>query len=335
MIAPPYLTVPPRGYGGIEQVVALLADGLIGRGHEVTLFASGGSDSDATLVSPLPEAPGEESLDDDFDALSHVLDAYLDPGHFDIVHDHTVHGTALGVATGRDPLVHTLHGPWTRSARNYYSRIDRRAHLVAISRTQQQSNPDVAYAGLVPNGIDLASHPFRADKDDYLVFVGRCNRDKGPEVAVEVARRAAKPLVMILKRSEPHERLHWEREVEPRLGGNETILEDLPHDDVVKMVGRARAMLFPIQWAEPFGLVMAEAMACGTPVVTRPLGAATEIVVDGETGFLRESVDELVEAIGMTSELSPSACRKRVAECYSAESMVTGYERVYQRLAAT
>ncbi|HZU72314.1 MAG TPA: glycosyltransferase [Acidimicrobiales bacterium] len=205
---------------------------------------------------------------------------------------------------------------------------------MAISVTQRDANPEVSYAGVVPNGIDVDNHPFRADKDDYLIFVGRCNADKGPELAVEVARRAGRRLVMVLKRSEPHEVHHWESEVEPVLTGTETILEDLPHDEVVSLMAGATAMVFPIRWPEPFGLVMAEAMACGTPVVTRPLGAAQEIVADGETGYLRDGVDELARAVADVERISPHACRERAARHCSGRAMVDGYERLYEAACA-
>jgi glycosyltransferase involved in cell wall biosynthesis len=330
LVAPPYLTVPPQGYGGIEQVVALLANGLSGRGHDVTLYASEGSDTAADLAEPVDEAPGPEALGDEFPALAHALRTYEDAASFDVIHDHTVAGTTIGVALGRRPLVHTLHGPWTAAARRYYALVDDRVDLVAISHAQQGANRSVRYAGVVPNGIDVAAHPFRAEKDEYLVFVGRANPDKGPEVAVEVARGAGLPLVIVTKRAEPVEARHWEVAVEPLLDADVTVHDDLPHDEVLSIVSRARAMVFPIQWPEPFGLVMAEALACGTPVITRPLGAACEIVSDGETGFLCTDVDAMVRAVRQVRRLSPEACRQRALHCFSAESMVAGYERVYE-----
>jgi glycosyltransferase involved in cell wall biosynthesis len=329
LIAPPYLTVPPQGYGGIEQVVALLANGLSACGHEVTLYASDGSDTAADLAPPLEEAPGPGALGDEFHGLAHALRSYEDGASFDIIHDHTVAGLTIGVALGRRPLVHTLHGPWTTAARRYYAQVHDRADLVAISHAQQRANPSVRYAGVVPNGIDVAAHPFRAEKDDYLVFVGRAHPDKGPEVAIEVAHDAGLPLVIVTKRAEPLEERHWEHAVAPRLDGDVTVHDDLPHDEVLPIVAGARAMVFPIQWPEPFGLVMAEALACGTPVITRPLGAATEIVSDGETGFLCPDLDAMVRAVGQVHRLSPEACRQRAEHCFSAEAMVAGYERVY------
>lgn len=334
MVAPPYLTVPPRGYGGIENVVSLLADGLSRRGHDVTLFASGGSVTRAALRSPVPSAPGPSALGDRLHALAHVLDVYLDGRHgdFDIVHDHTSEGAALAAVAGRQRVVHTLHGPWTASARACYGRLASRVHLVAISEAQRAINPDLEYAGVVPNGIDLDAHPFQADKEDFLVFVGRSNPEKGPELAVDVARRAGLPLVMVVKRAEPHEQRHWRAVVEPRLTGGETVLEDVPHAELISLVSRARAMVFPIQWDEPFGLVMTESMACGTPVITRPLGAARELVRHGETGFLCDTVDEMAAAVGAVSQLSAESCRAHVARHFSADAMVDRYSAIYERI---
>lgn len=331
-IAPPFLTVPPDGYGGIEQVVALLVDGLVERGHDVTLFAGGGSQTSARLETPIAEAPGPAALGDRFLGLAHVLDAYDHCDEFDVVHDHTLAGPAMAASAPRGPSVaHTLHGPWTDSAREFYGRIHERVDLIAISEAQRALNDEIRYAGVVPNGIDLGDKPFRADKDDYLVFVGRCIDDKGPEVAVEVAKRVGRPLVMALKRAEPHEQAYWEDVVAPRLGGDEEVYEDLPQEELLPLVAGAEAMVFPIRWEEPFGLVITEAMACGTPVVTRPCGAAAELVDDGVTGFLCDSVDDMVEAVGRLGSLSADACRERVERHYSKDAMVEGYLRLFEK----
>ncbi|MDQ3945892.1 MAG: glycosyltransferase family 4 protein [Actinomycetota bacterium] len=333
LVAPPYLTVPPSDYGGIELVVSLLADGLVDRGHDVTLFASPGSDTNARLAPALDTAPGPEALADEAYGLAHVLRAYEDTDAFDVIHDHTLQGPVLA-ARREDgpPVVHTLHGPWTDAARQYYQRIHRSVHLVAISESQKADNPDVSYAGVVPNGIDLTTYPLREDKEDILVFIGRSVPDKGPELAVEVAHRAGLPLVMVAKRAEPVEQRHWDSVVAPRLQGDEEIIDAVGHDDKVELLGRARALLMPIQWPEPFGLVMTEAMACGTPVVARPLGAARELVADGVSGFLRDSVEEMAAAVAGTGGLSPRKCRDHVAASFSAEAMVDGYEEVFERV---
>lgn len=335
-IAPPWVSVPPPSYGGIELVVSLIADGLVDRGHDVTLFASPGSRTKGTLVSPLEEVPklaemGVSMTDD----TVHTLSAYLRADQFDVIHDHSGWGPAFGaLLNGKPPVVRTLHGPWSDEARRFHHALDGRVHLVAISESQASLNPDLSYAGVVYNGLDLDVYPYREDKEDFLFFLGRCNPEKGPEVAVEVAKRAGKHLKMAVKRAEPAEIEYWERMVEPRLTGDEDIVFDVSHDEKVDLLSRALGTLCTIQWPEPFGLVMTESMACGTPVIAAPMGAAPELVVDGETGFLRQDVDEMVECVAHLKAIDPQACRSRVADNFTAETMVSGYEEVFERVAA-
>jgi len=333
IIAPVWFPVPPTGYGGIELVVSLLADGLVDAGHDVTLFASGGSHTKARLVSPMAVAPDPRELGNAWYDAYHALASYLQVDGFDVVHDHAgVVGPVCGALLhGRPPVVHTLHGPWTDQTRQFYSVAGHHVHLVAISEAQRADNPDVPYLGTVHNGIDIGAYPYREHKDDCLVYIGRANPDKGPAEAINIARRAGLPLQMILKRSEPPEREYFETVIEPMLGSDVELHENVSHEAKVEMLGRATAMIFPIRWPEPFGLVMVEAMACGTPVVTTNWGAAPELVADGETGFRRESEDDLVAAIGKARELSPQACRARVVELFSAEAMVRGYEATYAK----
>lgn len=333
-IAPPWVTVPPPSYGGIELVVALVADGLVDRGHDVTLFASGGSRTKGRLVSPLEKSPdlADMGLSVTDDTI-HTLSAYLHAGEFDVIHDHSGWGPAFGALLhGRPPVVRTLHGPWSDEARRFHAALDGRVHLVAISRSQAGLNTDLSYSGVVYNGLDLDAYPFCEDKDDYLLFLGRCNPEKGPEIAVEVAKRAGKHLKMVVKRAEPAEIRYWERMVEPRLTGDEDISFDVSHAEKVDLLGRAQATLCTIQWAEPFGLVMIESMACGTPVIVPPMGAAPELVVDGESGYVRTEIDDMVEAVGQLGKLSPAACRARVADNFTAEIMVSGYERIFEQV---
>lgn len=329
-IAPPWYTVPPHGYGGIEQVVALLTDGLATRGHDVTLYASGGSSTKAQLVSPLDDPPDPSLLGNPWYDAHHALAAYLAATDVDVIHDHSgIVGPALAaMATDGPPVVHTLHGPWTEPTRRYYTLLQDRVRLIAISDAQRRDFPELRYAGMVHNGIDLDEYPLVTEKDDFLVYVGRANPDKGPGRAIEVARRAGLPLAMIVKKSEPFERAYWDEMVAPLLHDEVEVFEAVSHEAKVDLLGRARAMVFPIDWPEPFGLVMVEAMACGTPVVTCPFGAATEIVVEGVTGALRRSLDELAEAVSMVASCEPEACRSRVAQDFSADAMVSGYERV-------
>jgi glycosyltransferase involved in cell wall biosynthesis len=255
---------------------------------------------------------------------------------FDVVHDHAgIVGPICGAMLhGRPPVVHTLHGPWTPETRLLYGVAGRHVHLVAISDAQRRDGAGIRHLGTVYNGIDLSTYPYRGahEKDDFLVYIGRANHDKGPVEAIEIARRAGLELTMIVKHNEPLEHAYFDLEVAPRLGADIEMLEDVSHEVKVDRLGRARGMVFPIRWPEPFGLVMIEAMACGTPVITTNWGAAPELVEDGVTGFRRDSEDDLVELVSAVGTLDPAACRKRVVDLFSGEAMVQGYEAVFQQL---
>ncbi|HEY8201257.1 MAG TPA: glycosyltransferase family 4 protein [Actinomycetota bacterium] len=330
-VAPASLTVPPKGYGGIELVVALLADGLVDAGHDVTLFASGGSRTKARLVSPLDEPTGIEDMEAPIE-LSHALEAYSMREEFDVVHDHTLLGPSVGgMLGGQLRVVHTLHGPWTPVNRRYYGLLHEHVDLVAISRTQRDGNADVRYAGVVHNGIDPDAYPLAEEKGDYLLFLGRSSPEKGPEHAVEIAREAGLPLKMAVKIAEPAERRHWETEVVPRMNGDEEVIENASHECKVDLLQHARATLFPIQWEEPFGLVMVESMACGTPVLACPRGAAREVVDEGVNGFFAEDLPGMVRALEDIGSVDPKRCRRTVEERFSAPAMIRGYEALFER----
>jgi len=335
LVAPPWLPVPPHGYGGTERVIALLADGLAAAGHDVTLFAATGSRTDARLVAPLDEPPPVIGAAPDEEAF-HTMAAYLARHEFDLIHDHTSLGPAFaGLLPDGPPVVHTLHGPWTSGLRRKLGLVQDRVHFVAISHAQQRMNAAVRVAGVVHNGIDIDAHPFQERKgasnggEDFLLYLGRVNPDKAPEVAIEVAQKARLPLTMIIKRSEPEEWEYWHDVVESLVDDSITVIEQPPHAVKVDLLGRARALVCPINWPEPFGLVFVEALACGTPVITRPLGAAPEIVTP-DVGFLCDDVKDMVEAVAAAPDVSPHACRARAVDHFSGDAMVRGYERVYE-----
>ena len=331
MVAPAWLAVPPSGYGGIERVVSVLTEGLVAAGHDVTLFAAAGSRTDARLVVPLPNPPPLGDLASMTDDLNHCTAAFLRAEEFDILHDHTGMGPALGaLLNGRTPVVHTLHGPWTEPGRRLLALVDDRVRLVAISRAQRAANPRLRYAGTVHNGIDLAAHPFRPVKEDFLVFVGRISPEKRPEVAVEVARQAKLPLVMLIKRSEPAERAYFDQFVAPLLGDDVVVIDQPPHEVKVDLMGRARALVFPIDWPEPFGLVMTEAMGVRDPGHHPPPRRRPG---DRDRWSYRVLVLHAASdggRRGAVAELRPEDCRSRVEKLFSAQAMVTGYEAVYR-----
>ena len=334
-IAPPWVAVPPKGYGGIEWVVSLLSDGLVDRGHEVTLFATGDSETRAKLEYAFEAAPGPAFNNSIWHDTVHQLRAHLDQDRFDLIHQHTYWSGLVASMLLDVPVVHTLHRSFTDEMRRIYELVADRLWFVAISEDQRSHMPDLRYAGVVHNGIDLDLYPLREDKEDFLLYIGRSHPDKGPRRAVDAAVASGLPLVMAVKAAEPVEREHWVAEVAPALPEGTHVVHEIPHDEKVDLLQRARAVLFPIDWEEPFGLVMIEAMACGTPVVATPRGAVPEVLVDGETGFIvpvEGYAESAVEAIKRAGDLDPAVLRQRVEERFSAEAMVSAYETVYQRV---
>lgn len=335
-IAPPWFAVPPRTYGGTEWIVSLLADGLVDAGHDVELLASGGSITRARLRTVYDEPPSA-SLGDVATELGHVLEAYLAPGDVDLIHDHSGFiGPALGALARTVPVVHTLHGAWTPASTRIYRLLSDRIALVAISHDQARRRPaGVDLAGVVHNGLDARLYPFCADKDPFLLWVGRASPDKGPEVAIEVARRVGLPLAMALKVNEVDEHLYLREVLEPAMTGQDvTVVRNASLEDKVDLMERARCVLFPAQWPEPFGLVMLEAMACGTPVVAYANGATPEVIADGQTGYVVPAgdLDALCAAVEQTGDIDPQRCRDHVERAFSAERMVAGYLEVYAQV---
>ncbi|MDP9342667.1 MAG: glycosyltransferase family 4 protein [Actinomycetota bacterium] len=336
-VAPPWIAVPPKGYGGIEWVVSLVADGLAEHGHDVTLFATGDSTTKARLEYVFEHAPGATWINSVYHDTVHALHAFRDPGRFDLYHLHVPWAALVaGTLCGR-PIVLTVHGSINDRMRDLFDRVGDRAWFVAISESQRRQMEELRYAGVVYNGIDLEQYPFQADKDEYLLFLGRAAPEKGLLRAVLTAKKAGLPLVLALKMADPHEREHWERDAKPHLPPGTVVHDEIDHEGKVELLARARAVLFPIDWEEPFGLVMTEAMACGTPVIATPRGSVPEVIADGETGFIVPVEDypaAAVECLGRLDEIDPKACRARVERLFSKEAMVQGYERAFERVLA-
>ena len=335
-MAPPWLSVPPKGYGGIEWVVSGLADGLVDAGHDVTLLASGGSKTRAQLETVFDEPPFERMGDTRIETIQ-ALTAYRRRRDYDLIHDHTAAvGPALAALTGDPPVVHTLHLPWLDEQIQLARLIAPPVRLVAISHDLAARAPDdIPISAVVHNGVPVDRYPFTADKDDYLLFVGRANREKGPEVAVEIARRLGRPLVMAIKVNERHEREYWQEVLQPLIVSSRAGIEVVSnpnHERKADLMAKAAAVVVPLQWAEPFGLVMPEANACGTPVVAFGMGAAPEIIAHGKTGFVVPpgDLDAFCAAVDRVGDLVPLDCRAHVMEWFSVQRMVAEYERVFE-----
>jgi glycosyltransferase involved in cell wall biosynthesis len=333
MTLPPWFDVPPLAYGGIEGLAADLADALIARGHEVVLIGAGVNGTRARFLRTYERAPSERLGE----SIPEVLQAawanrYLDDLDIDIVHDHSLAGplTARGRAA---PTVLTAHGPCSGEMAAYYHHLRSDVHLVALSEAQRRLASDLNWVGTVPNAIRVTDFPFRARKEDYVLFIGRFSPDKGAHLAIDAARRAGRPIVLAGKLQEPPEHDYFDAEIRPRLGADAEFVGEVDMRAKQQLYAAAYCLLFPIQWEEPFGLVMIEAMACGTPVVALRRGSVPEVVRDGVTGFVRDGPAELPAAIEAAGDLTPEACRRHVARDFDVSVMAAGYEQVYDLLA--
>jgi glycosyltransferase involved in cell wall biosynthesis len=340
MLAPPWIPVPPPGYGGIEFVVALLCDALVDRGHDVELFCAPGSSSKAK-VRPLLPVAHPESIERSLFEADHVARAFAafeaaeaEAEPFDLVHDHCGY-TALAMANRQPlPLVHTVHGPFDQDTSIFYGHHAAKGRIVCISHAQARTAPaDASVAAVVHNPIDVDSWPVGLDKQDYLLWLGRFVPEKGPQRAIRVAQLSGRPLVLAGTVQPRYERF-FATEIEPHIDGE--------HIRFVGEVGGARkqrlfadayAFLMPIRWPEPFGMVIVEALAAGTPVLAFAQGAAPEIVEHGKNGFLVSDEEEMAALADKAGEIDPLECR-RSAERFSPDRVAAGYEAVYREAAA-
>ena len=337
-ICPPWLAVPPKGYGGIEWVVALLADGLAEAGHDVTLFATGDSRTKAHLEYVFEQAPGSASINDIVLDTTHTLFSLLNArDRFDVLHVHTPFSALAGAVETGVPTIHTLHGSFVPEMIRLFGFVAQRAWFVAISEAQKRFDEELRYGGVVYNGIDMSSYPLQEEKEDFVLFLGRAAPEKGWKRAIDAAVRAGERLVSAVKIAHPTEATEWETNIRPNIPSEFEILGEITLEEKVDLLRRAKAVLFPIDWAEPFGLVMTEAMACGTPVIATPRGSVPEVIEDGVTGWIvdvENYPDEAAERLTRLSEIDPHACRDRVQRLFSKEAMVAGYERVFERAVA-
>jgi len=337
LVAPPYFDVPPAGYGGVEAVVAELADALVARGHRVTLIGAGRAGTTAPLLAvwdrTIPERLGEPFPEIVHAAVTRraVENLALRDG-LDVVHDHTMSGplNAPAYAAMGLPTVVTMHGPVDEDLHRYYTALGDDIDIVAISDRQRAMAPELNWAGTVHNALKLETFPYRERKEDYALFLGRFHTTKGPHLALEAAHAAGIPLILAGKCNEPIEKAFFAAEVVPRLRDTDRVFGVADAAAKRELLVNARALLFPIQWEEPFGMVMIEAMACGTPVVALRGGAVAEVVEDGVTGFILDDPADLPEALSRVGELDPAACRARVEQHFSTDKLGAGYEAVYR-----
>jgi glycosyltransferase involved in cell wall biosynthesis len=336
-VAPLWERVPPPAYGGIELVVSLLTDELVQRGHEVTLFASGDSVTLAKLEAVHPQALRLDPSVKEYGIyeMLQLAQVYERADEFDIIHSHMGCAALPYSKLVKTPTVHTLHGIFTPDNCKMYSHAKEQPY-VSISNTQRDPNLKLNCVATVYNGIDVTSHKFfpNADQPPYLAFLGRMSPEKGPHHAITIAKAVGLPLKMAGK-VDVVDVEYFETEIKPHVDGEQIqFLGEANHEQKNNLMGRAIATLFPITWREPFGLVMVESMAAGTPVVAIRLGAASEVIADGKTGFICDTIDDCIAAVRRISEIDRLACREHVLSNFSIKQMVEGYESVYREILA-
>jgi glycosyltransferase involved in cell wall biosynthesis len=344
LVAPPWYPIPPVGYGGIEIVVADLANGYKAAGHEVCLIAPGDSKVDVPLIPIVPRHVGLEMPVDEREALREELtrrqfELALDAGA-EIVHDHTdwPHPADYPI-----PVARTVHGPnveravrayveLTNSGDSFVAISDRQRELFREAEQQYFGSPEVInFAGVVHNPIDVSVVPFRSRKDPYAFFLGRCDWEKNPDGAIRVARAAGMKLKMAL-RVNNYERPYFEEHVEPLLGPDVELLAEISPGEKYDLLAGAQVVLFTSQWEEPFGLVMTEGAATGTPVIAFRRGAAPEVIVDGVTGFIVDNEQQMADAIGRAGSIDPYACRRHVETNFAPAVTARKYIVIFERL---
>ena len=338
-VAPLYERVPPELYGGTERIVAYLTDELVRRGHLVTLFASGDSAvPGARLESPVARALRLDASAKDYFA-PHVLElaqVFERAQEFDVIHCHTGYPAFPFARFSRAVTIHTMHGRLDLPDVFPLYRHYRDEPLVSISMDQRRplDGFGVTWAGTVYHGVPLDQYPYSARGGDYLAFLGRMSPEKRPDLAIALAKHVGVPLKIAAK-VDPTDRAYFEAEIEPLL--DHPLIDfvgEIGEDAKPEFLGGARALVFPIDWPEPFGLVMVEALACGTPVIARRCGSVPEVIRPGRTGFIADTLSDMARAVRALDRIDRAACRREAEHRFSVERMGDGYEALYRQLGA-
>ncbi|HKU30045.1 MAG TPA: glycosyltransferase [Arthrobacter sp.] len=331
LVAPPWIPVPPPAYGGTEAVVDILARGLSAAGHEVLLAAASGS------TCPVAKIPGPAPADGSrigfgVDELRHAAFAFAAMADMDVIHDHTLAGPLYRHRPGNMPMVATAHLPFSEENHDIYQAMSADTAIVAISHHQAQSSSRIAVRRVIHHGIDTSSIPVGAGDGGYASFLGRMDPGKGLPEAIEAARLAGVPLRIAAKMYSAEEQEYYSDVIAPMLGPGVEYLGELNATDKYTLMGGSVALLNPIQWSEPFGMAMIEALATGTPVVATHRGSAPEIVSEGTTGYLGTTPLELADALIAAAALDRGACRDAAETYFSAERMVAEHLALYEEL---
>ncbi|MEQ8849738.1 glycosyltransferase family 4 protein [Botrimarina sp.] len=336
-VAPLTESVPPKTYGGIERIVSYLTEELVGRGHRVTLFAAGDSQTSARHVAVVEKSLRQWDQRPDA-VMCHVMqlaEVVRLAQEFDVIHYHT---DVLQYPLGRlmsVPMLTTLHGRLDVPGAAELFGVFREAPVVSISDSQRRPLRTANWLRTVYNGIPVERYGFRAEPGEYFAFLGRFTPEKGPEEAIRIAQRTGVPIRMAAKVDSVDTQYFADR-IQPLL--EDPLVEyigEVGDKEKSDFLGGAKALLMPINWPEPFGLVMVEAMACGTPVIAFNRGSVPEVIRDGVTGFIVDSVDAAVDAVGRLDSIDRAECRRHCERNFSVARMVDGYEDAYRSLVSS
>lgn len=334
-IAPLIERIPPRKYGGTERIVHTLTEELVKKGHEVTLFASADSITSATLVAGSKKPLRETAPSDDkkwfMATLSHLSQAYSRHEEFDIIHDHTSFYGASFANCVSTPTVLTMHGALSPEAAQAF-RQHSKPHLVTISHAQRSFAPDLNYIGNVYNGLDMTSYPFSSTHKGYLLNVGRICPEKGTAEAVQVALKLNLPLIIAAKLDVHLNGAYFDKHVKPFLGEKIKWIGEVNEKERNKLYANAMCLLHPVNWPEPFGLTLIEAMACGCPVIAFNKGSIPEVVTHGHTGFVAADLAEMIKYVYRLDKINRYYCRSRVLKKFNSRQMAEDYELIYYEL---
>ena len=335
MLVPPWYELPPTGYGGLERVVTDLVDALVDRGHDVTLFGAGTkTGTKANFVSTIDE-PQSHRLGQTLPDIAHVsrTNRLIEQGHFDVVHDHTTVG--LFTAPQRSvPTVGTIHGCPTEELGDILAGVDPTVGLVAISYAQRRLGGGLPWTATVYNGLAVDDRRKQRPGTGPVMWLARFDPDKGPDLAIQACQQAGLPLVLAGKCMDSLEKKYLEEVITPMLHDEVQLLVNPDRDRCVELLLDARCLIMPIRWEEPFGMVIVEAMATGTPVVALNRGSVPELICHGRSGLICDEPGELPDALREISDLSPDDCVEHVRTSFSPELMARGYEQVYRHWAA-
>jgi glycosyltransferase involved in cell wall biosynthesis len=337
MVVPLMESVPPTLYGGTERVVSVLTEELVRRGHDVTLFASGDSKTSAKLFPCCERGLRLDKTAKDYVAFTLIGcgEAYVRAVDFDIIHNHNDYIAFPFARMALTPTVTTVHGRLDLpEVKQIYDAFPEQ-RLVSISNDQQSWLPNGRWVATVYNGIDIDNYHFKEECGDYLVFLGRISPEKRVDRAIEIARDVGMRLIVAAK-VDKVDRDYYENAIKPLMDRNANIVEyigEVNEQEKDQLLGGAYTYLFPVDWPEPFGLTMAEAMATGCPVIATSSGSVPEVVVDGETGFICRSFSAMVHAVERIGEIDRRACRAHVEKNFSPTAMADGYERAYRQVA--